>query len=102
MSTLFGGQQLTQPSLFNTSFNSASIQQQQQQQQQNQQNQQPQQPQQPQQQQTQQIQQQQPQLFNTQQYYQQQQQQQQPLWLQNQKKRTIPNHLVPKRNKVSN
>ena len=26
MSTLFGGQQLTQPSLFNTSFNSASIQ----------------------------------------------------------------------------
>ena len=49
MSTLFGGQQLTQPSLFNTSFNSASIQQQQQQQQQNQQNQQPQQPQQPQQ-----------------------------------------------------
>lgn len=92
MSTLFGGQQLTQPSLFNTSFNSASIQQQQQQQ--NQQQQQQQQPQQPQQQQAQQIQQQQPQLFNTQQYY---QQQQQPLWLQNQKKRTIPNHLVPKK-----
>ena len=70
MSTLFGGQQLTQPSLFNTSFNSASIQQQQQQQ--NQHNKQ------------------QPQQRNKQQQQQQQQisqqQQQQPLWLQNQKR----------------
>lgn len=88
MSTLFGGQQLTQPSLFNSSFNAASSQQQQQnqQQQQQQQSQQQQSQQQPQQQQ--------PQLFNTQQH---QQQQQHPIWLQNQKKRTIPNHLVPKK-----
>ena len=72
MSTLFGGQQLTQPSLFNTSFNSASIQQQQQQQQQNQQNQQPQQP----------------TATNHSNSNQeiQQQQPQQPLWLQNQKR----------------